>query len=163
MGAFWHLFTPLAILNRKLVIPILNLLKQGITPEKLAFTVAAGTILGLFPVAGSPTVLCIIAAFVFRLNQVVIQIVNCVVYPLWFVLLLPFYKMGGYIFQASPMPLPASQIVSMFQADMWGFIQALGTATLHAVGAWILICPSVAVCIYIFLIPVFRKYAAYQR
>jgi uncharacterized protein (DUF2062 family) len=40
---------------RHLVRPILDLLRQGVTPEKIALSLALGMALGVFPVLGSTT------------------------------------------------------------------------------------------------------------
>ena len=42
---------------------IVGQLKQGITPQKVAFTVALGFNLGIFPIIGASTVLCLAAGF----------------------------------------------------------------------------------------------------
>ena len=62
----------------------------GITPEKIALSVALGITLGVTPVLGSTSILCFLAAVVFRLNAPAIQLVNYFVYPLQFALLIPF-------------------------------------------------------------------------
>jgi uncharacterized protein (DUF2062 family) len=62
-------------------LPIVDLLRQGITPEKIALSIALGAVLGIFPVLGSTTILCAAAAFVLRLNLSAIQIVNFLIYP----------------------------------------------------------------------------------
>jgi hypothetical protein len=48
--------------HRRVVAPIVALLTQGITPEKIALSLAFGIVLGIFPVLGSTTVLCAVAA-----------------------------------------------------------------------------------------------------
>jgi uncharacterized protein (DUF2062 family) len=74
--------------SRRLVRPLLDLLRQGVTPEKIALSVALGVMLGVFPVLGSTTALCALAAFAWQLNLPSIQIVNYFAYPLrwhyWF-------------------------------------------------------------------------------
>lgn len=62
--------------HRRLIRPILDLLRQGVTPEKIALSLALGVALGVFPVLGSTTALCALAALVLRLNLPAIQIVN---------------------------------------------------------------------------------------
>ena len=137
----------------------MNLLKQGITPEELALTVSVGSILAVFPVIGTTTILCFVFAVLFRLNHAAIQIVNYAVYPFWFILLLPFYKIGGMLFKSSIANLSVEKIVTLFQLDKWEFIQILGLATLHAIVAWALICPIIAAILYFLTLPVFRKYS----
>ena len=145
----------------KIAIPLLNLLKQDITPEKLALTVSVGSILAVFPVIGTTTILCFIFAFIFRLNHVAIQIVNYAVYPLWFILVLPFYTIGGILFQSSAANLSVEKIVNLFRNDILGFIQSLGIATLYAIAAWSVICPLIAAIIYFITLPIFRKYSKF--
>lgn len=146
-------------LKDRIITPLINILKQGITPEKLALTVSVGSALAVFPVFGTTTVLCAIFAFLFRLNHAAIQIVNYAVYPLWFVLLLPFYKIGGLLFQSSVVNLSVEKIITLFQIDKWEFIQSLGHATLYAMVAWALICPIIAAILYFLTLPLFRKYS----
>jgi len=145
----------------KIAAPLLELLKKDITPEKLALTVSFGFVLAVFPVFGTTTILCVIFAFVFRLNHAAIQIVNYAVYPLWAILLIPFYKIGGMLFQSSVINLSVEQIVTLFRTDIWEFVQSLGVATLYAIVAWLAICPFVAGILYFITLPIFKKYSKF--
>jgi len=69
-----------ALSCRNILVPIVDLLRQGITPEKIALSVALGAVLGIFPVLGSTTLLCAAAAFILRLNMPPIQVVNFLIY-----------------------------------------------------------------------------------
>ena len=89
-------------LQKRLVRPILQLLTQGITPEKIALSLAFGIMLGVFPVLGTTSLLCLIAALVFRLNLAAVQLVNLLVNPLWFALLIPFVRVGERLFGVPP-------------------------------------------------------------
>ena len=144
-------------LQAKIVTPMLGFLKQGVTPKKLALTVALGFIFAIFPVIGSTTILCGAVALTLRLNMPAIQLVNYLVYPLQLILLIPFIRAGEFIFSAKPMPLSISQIFSMFKDDLLGAIGTLWWSTLYAITAWLLICPLVAVIIFYLLYPVFKK------
>ena len=88
--------------HRKLVLPVINLLRQGITPEKIALSLAIGICLGVFPLLGSTTILCTLAAILFRLNLPAIQLVNYFVYPLQLALLIPFIRLGEALLGAQP-------------------------------------------------------------
>src|SRR5499433_449831 len=98
------------LLHRRLVRPVLDLLRQGVTPEKLALSIALGLALGVFPVLGATTALCALAALILRLNLPAIQIVNYFVYPLQIALLLPFFRLGERLFHAPHLPISVSQI-----------------------------------------------------
>lgn len=69
----------------------------GLSPEDVALIVAVGLVLGVFPVYGCPTLLCVIAAFVFRLNLAVIQLVNQLSSPLQIALWIPLGRIGARV------------------------------------------------------------------
>src|SRR5262249_31861133 len=79
---------------RRILRPIIELLRQGVTPEKMALSLALGVALGVFPALGWTTTLCAIAALVLRLNLPAIQIVNYFMYPAQIALLIPFFRLG---------------------------------------------------------------------
>ena len=133
-------------------------MKKGISPQKLALCGALGITLGVFPFYGITVFLCVIAAFIFRLNQAAIQVVNFAVYPLWFIFLVPFYKMGEYIFDAAPIPFTdPKELIETIQTDGFYFIQSLGTTIFHAAVAWLLISIPAAVILYFSLLSILKK------
>jgi uncharacterized protein (DUF2062 family) len=144
-------------LKRRLVRPILNLLKQGVTPEKLALSLALGAALGVFPLLGSSTVLCTVAAIVFRLNLPAIQLVNYFMYPLQIALLVPFFRLGERLFSAPHLPLSAAQVSSMIHANAWAAIKLLWTTIWHAIVVWGMIAPFFVGLTYVILVPVLRR------
>ncbi|MGD0891583.1 MAG: DUF2062 domain-containing protein [Terracidiphilus sp.] len=144
-------------LKRKFLIPILDLLRQGITPEKIALSIALGITLGVTPVLGSTSILCFLAAIAFRLNVPAIQLVNYAVYPLQFALLIPFIRLGTWMFGASPMDLTLQQIVSLVSTHPWTALQTLWLATLHALAAWLVIGFLASTIIYLLLTPILKK------
>jgi hypothetical protein len=150
-------------LRRRIVIPILDLLRQGITPEKIALSIALGITLGVTPVLGSTSVLCFLAAVLFRLNVPAIQLVNYFVYPLQLVLLIPFIHVGEWIFAVRPASVSVAQIVHLIRADVWSAIATLWTATMHALVAWLAIGPVAALVIYLLLVPALRRLSAALR
>jgi uncharacterized protein (DUF2062 family) len=144
-------------LRRKIVNPILDLLRQGITPEKIALSIALGFTLGVTPVLGSTSVLCFLAAVLLRLNLPVIQLVNYFVYPLQFALLVPFIRIGEWILAAPPARITLGEIVGLIRADVWNAIATLWTATIHALVAWFMLGSLASVVIYALLTPPLRR------
>jgi len=145
------------LFRRRILVPVLELLRQGITPEKIALSIALGITLGVTPVLGSTSLLCLAAALLFRLNMPAIQLVNYLVYPLQFLLLLPFFRAGEWIFSATPMALSAAMMVAMIRTDTWNAIHLLWTATLHALVAWMVFASLASLLLYILLLPVLQK------
>lgn len=143
--------------NRRLVRPILNLLRQGITPEKIALSVALGAALGVFPAVGWTTVLCAIAAIALRLNLPAIQIVNYFVYPAQIALLVPFFRLGEKLFRAPHLPVSVPQVYALIHASAWNALKLLWTTTWHAMVAWGLLAPVFVIVTYFILTPVLRR------
>jgi uncharacterized protein (DUF2062 family) len=77
-------------------------LRQGISPRRLALTLALGFALGCFPVVGIPTALCALLAMALKLNLPAIEAANYMVMPLQFVLIVPFVRLGGWLFASGP-------------------------------------------------------------
>jgi uncharacterized protein (DUF2062 family) len=150
-GGFFH---------RSVVVPIVALLTQGITPEKIALSLAFGIVLGVFPVVGCTTILCAAAALIFRLNLPSIQLVNYLVYPLQLFFLLPFIRLGERLFRAAPLRLSLPQILSMIRADLRHAIATLWLAGVHAMSAWLLVGPPAILLLYFVLSRLLRQIAA---
>src|SRR5271157_6004239 len=146
-------------LYRRLVLPILYLLRQGVTPEKLAFSLALGLILSVFPALGWTTALCALAALIFRLNLPAIQLINYFMYPAQIALLLPFFRLGEKVFRAPHLPISIAGIYEMAHANLWGAIKFLWSTTWHAIVVWAVLAPLFTPLIYFILALVFRRVA----
>ena len=145
---------------RRVAGPIVALLTQGITPEKIALSLAFGIVLGIFPVLGSTTILCAVAALIFRLNLPAIQLVNYLIYPLQLFFLLPFIRLGEMLFRAAPLQLSLAQMLAMARADMPHAVATLWLAGVHAMSAWLLIGPPATLLLYFLLSRALRQVAA---
>ena len=137
---------------------ILAQLRQGITPEKIALTLALGAVLAVFPILGSTTLLCAGAALWLRLNQPIIQLLNYLCYPLQLVLLLPLYRAGESL-GAPHLSLSIPQLVARFQAGPWQFVRDFATVALGGIAAWCLLAPPVAALLYFTLLRPLRLLA----
>ena len=136
--------------------PFVKLLKQGISPEKLALTIALGMILGVTPVLGSTTLLCAAAALALRLNLPAIQLVNGITYPMQFILLIPYYRLGAWMFGADASSISLKGVLELIKIGMLHAIRTLWVVTMHALAAW-LVSGAVAVCLlYVALVPFLR-------
>jgi len=147
----------MSLRDNKLTRHVLELLKQGITPHKIALAVAFGALLGMAPVLGTTIISCTVAALALRLNLVLIQIVNNLVYPLQLLLLIPFVQAGQWLFRQPPLPLSVGQIVAMVKTDFWGSIVALWSYTWHGVVAWLLFSAVAGPVIYFLVLVPARR------
>jgi uncharacterized protein (DUF2062 family) len=154
-------FTPpsptVGLFRERVVAPFARLLAHGVTPRKLAECVAVGLMVGVFPALGVTTALAALASWMFRLNPIAIQLVNYLVYPLQFVLILPFFKAGQWLFGAEPLGLTLPQLAGFVKNEPLNAIKTLWTTTWHAGVVW-LICAAVLIPILsLTLTPVFAK------
>ena len=150
-------------LYRRIALPILELLRQGVTPERLALSLVLGVALGLFPVLGTTTALCALAALILRLNLPAIQIVNWFVYPVQFALLIPFFRLGEKLFGAPHVPLSVTQIQAMIRTSYWRAMRLLWTTTWHAVVVWCLVTALFVPLAYLVLLPFLRRVLRSQK
>lgn len=148
--------------KRRLVRPILDLLRQGVTPEKIALSVALGAALGVFPAVGWSTTLCAIAAIVLRLNMPAIQIVNYFVYPAQIALLVPFFRWGEKVFRAPHFPISVPRIYALFHAGAWRATALLWTTVWHAIVVWGMAAPVCVGLIYATVLPLLRRSMRHQ-
>jgi len=144
---------------RRLVLPLLDLLRQGVTPEKLAFSLALGVVISVFPALGWTTALCVVAALIFRLNLPAIQLMNYFMYPAQIGLLLPLFRLGEKLFRAPHLPISIPGIYRMAHANLWGAVKFLWSTTWHAIVVWAVLAPLLTMLLYFVLVPVFRRVA----
>ncbi|MFT4045639.1 MAG: DUF2062 domain-containing protein [Solimonas sp.] len=146
--------------GRRLFEPIIAQLRQGISADRIALTLALAGALGVFPVFGATTLLCALAAVRLRLNQPVIQLANYLLTPLHLALLLPFYRAGETLFRQAHVPLlSAGDLAARFKADPLQFVIDYGKVALGGIAVWALLAPFVAALLYLSLRPVLRRLA----
>jgi uncharacterized protein (DUF2062 family) len=155
---------PQSFWQRRVVAPIVAQLKQGITPQKIALTLALGGTLGIFPILGATTLMCAVVGVWLRLNQPIIQLVNYLVYPLQIVLLIPFYRAGEHLFGADPVPIVnLPDLIARFGADPWQFLIDYGLVGLYGIAVWCLVAPVLALLAYALLKPTLAAMAGAIR
>jgi uncharacterized protein (DUF2062 family) len=143
--------------KRRIIDPIIRLLRQGVSPEKVGLGLACGIVIGIFPVVGVTTIICTVVAIIFRLNLPAIQLVNYLVYPLQFALLIPFFHFGDWLFGADPLPYSAQELVALFKVDFWGTVAQLWETTLRAIAAWSIVCLPAVAALYYTLTPLLKR------
>ncbi len=144
--------------QRRVVAPILGQLKQGISPEQIALTIALGGVIGIFPILGATTFLCAAVGVWLRLNQPIIQLVNYLVYPVQLLLLLPFYRAGETLFQQPHVPIfSLTELMHRFSADPKAFMIDYGMVGVYGVVVWCLVAPVLIAAAYYGLRPVLQR------
>jgi uncharacterized protein (DUF2062 family) len=143
--------------RRRVLDLLLAQLRQGITPEKIALTLAIGLVLGLFPIFGTTSALCLLAGLWLKLNQPMIQLVNWFAAPLQLPGIYLFVRIGERLTRTPPVHFSIAGLVQQFRAAPLQFLQQFGMTGLRAILAWLLIAPAVAAVVYVALLPPLRR------
>jgi uncharacterized protein (DUF2062 family) len=112
-------------------------LSQGVSPRRLALTLALGLAMGCIPVFGISTLICIGLAFALRLNLPAIQAANYAVMPLQLLLIFPFVRLGNRLFASGQMQ--TARVSALAHASPLAFIQGFGSLAAHALVAWLIL------------------------
>src|SRR5215469_3885955 len=146
--------------RERVIAPIIAQLIQGVTPQKMALTIALGFSLGVFPVLGTTTTLCAIAAIRLKLNQPVIQLVNWLVYPLQLALVLIFIRTGEWMMHAPIMSFSVPELIEKFHQSPVKFFQEFGVTGLQGTVAWLFTAPFLTFITYSVLLNPLKKLAS---
>lgn len=137
-------------------------LLQGISPERLALTLALGFVLGCIPVLGVPTALCAVLALALRLNLPAIQAANYAAMPFQVALIVPLVRIGGKLTpsrSASSLDLNAlahSPLQLLLHSGRHVALQ-VGVMAGQALLAWLLLAIPVALLLAVILTGVLRR------
>jgi uncharacterized protein (DUF2062 family) len=143
--------------QRHVIDPIAAQLTQGITPEKIALTLAVGSALALFPILGTTTLLCLLAGVLLRLNQPIIQMVNALCTPVHLPVIYCMVRLGAWIFSVPRAHLGIRMMNHMLWEDPRDFFEKFGMTAVHAIVAWAVIFPFWVAVIYLLSLPVLRE------
>ncbi|GLH71516.1 hypothetical protein GETHLI_00180 [Geothrix limicola] len=139
--------------------PLLGLLKQGLSPAGLAWSLAVGLALGTIPLFGTSTLLCVGVGLVFRLNQPALQLANYLAYPLQLLLFIPLIRLGERLFRVEAMPLSPSLLMQSLEAHPWSTLTLFWSRLWHASVVWALLALPAATLLALLLRPVFAALA----
>lgn len=140
--------------------PILDQLKQGLTPGQAALAVALGSYIAVIPLPGASAFLCALVAAMLGLNHPVSQLANWLFFPLQFVLLIPYFELGAWAFGGPFMTLSLKQLLSQIAADPVGVIDEFWWIGMHATALWALIGLVVVPLLWLLLRALFGKVVA---
>ena len=143
--------------RRWLVAPVVTQLTHGTSPDRIGWTIALGMVVGVFPIMGSTTLVCLLIGWLLRLNQPVLHVFRAVVYPLHLALILIFIRLGERLYGAPLISFSIPQLIGKFKDSPLQFARDFSMAAWHGVSAWLLIAPVAAVLIKMAAMPALRK------
>lgn len=143
--------------RRRILAPVRDQLVRGATPEAVALSLGLGAALGLFPILGTTTILCLVAGVALRLNHPALQVANYLVAFLQLPLVYVFVRLGERLLGASPASFSIPALIVEFQGDPWAFVARWGVTGLHGVFGWALAAPLLVGGLYTLLVPLVRS------
>jgi len=147
------------LLYNRIVLPLITILRTGASPRRLAWSIAIGLLIGINPLLGTATTLCLIIAIAFRLNLAASQLANYAVYPLQLLLLVPFLQLGSRFFHTAPIPLSSNGLLQAAKSNPVGLIRKIWLWELHALIVWAAISVVLMPLIATALTPLMRRLA----
>jgi uncharacterized protein (DUF2062 family) len=136
---------------------LIGWLRSGMAPRQLAFTLALGFAIGCIPLLGATTVICALLALVLRLNMPVIQAANWVAMPVQVVLLIPFLRLGQWLFRGKSLAFNPAQLLGQIEAAPWHAMQQMSGLFGHALLAWFLMATPALVLMTVLLTPLMHR------
>ncbi len=115
--------------------PLLRQLRGGVTPRRLAWSLALGIVIGINPSVGLTTVLVVLLAWVFGLNQVASQIGAHSMAPVHLLLFIPFIELGVHLFHTGRLPMDRRQLEHLSHHP-WRLIRDIWQWEWHALIVW---------------------------
>jgi uncharacterized protein (DUF2062 family) len=150
----------------KVLRPLLRLLRGGVTPRRLAWSLALGMVIGINPSVGLTTLIVVLLAWIFGLNQLASQIGSHVVAPLHLLLFIPFIELGVHLFHTGRLPLTRRQIEHLSHHP-WRLFHEIWQWEWHALVIWgvmaVILMPLLAIYLRRALVLLLRRHSALIR
>lgn len=147
--------------QRRVRDPIVALFTQGITPDKVALTLAVGTACSLFPFLGFTSLLNLGVGLWLRLNQPILQTLNQLLGPVHLVMIVVYVRLGETLWRMQDDRFTVAEMLRIFrEASLGEFLNHFGWAGVHAFTAWALTTPLLVAGLYYGLRPPMRRLAS---
>ncbi len=143
--------------QRRIVDPVIAQLTQGITPEKIALTIAVGSACALFPILGTTTLLCFLAALLLRLNQPITQLINQAFWPVHVPAIFGCIRLGEWIFHVPHASFNIRHMRELLWDHPAQFLHDYGATAVQAVVAWAVLAPIYITLVYFLSLTLIRE------
>lgn len=139
------------IIQKKIILPLVNLLRQGVEPSRLSLALTLGALIGVFPILGIATIACTGVAVFYRLNLPAIQIASYLVFPMQIILFFPFLYIGEALTGNSLDEISKEKLLATFELGFLPAIQELTQYFILASLGWAIALVPLFVVLYIVL------------
>ncbi|XP_058192319.1 uncharacterized protein LOC131309739 [Rhododendron vialii] len=143
MGPWFH---------RKIVDPLLQILRRGAEPKQLSFSAALGISLGVFPICGVTVFLCAMAIAVLgsRCHAPTVMLANFIATPIELSLVVPFLRLGEVISGGPHFPLTSDALKKVLTGQA---SREILYSILNALLGWLVAAPFILGVLHLLLLP----------
>jgi uncharacterized protein (DUF2062 family) len=124
------------------------LLKQGLTPKELCQSIIVSGLISTIPILGVSTFMITTVSLKRKLNLPVMISLSYLMWPVQILLIIPFIRVGEFIFSVPRNHHTVEEVISSFQNSFFQTLSRLSFELLCGFGGWLLTAVPVAFGIY---------------
>lgn len=124
------------------------LLKQGLTPKELSQSIIVSGLISTIPILGVSTFMITTISLKRNLNLPVMISLSYLMWPVQILLIIPFIRVGEFIFSVPRHHHTVEEIIGSFQSSFFQTFTQLSFELLCGLGGWLLTAVPIAVGIY---------------
>jgi uncharacterized protein (DUF2062 family) len=124
------------------------LFRQGLTPKKLNQSIILSGLISTIPILGVGTFMITMVSFKLKLNLPVMIALSYLMWPVQILLIIPFIRVGEFIFAVPSNHHSVEEIISSFRSSFSQTLSHLSFELLCGLGGWLFTAVPIAVLIY---------------
>jgi uncharacterized protein (DUF2062 family) len=128
---------------------ITALFMQGLTPKELSQSIIVSGLIAIIPVLGVSTFMITTVSLKWKLNLPVMIALSYLMWPVQILMIIPFIRIGEFVFSVSPNHYTVEEIISSFQNSFFQTLSHLSFELLCGLGGWFFTGVPVAVGVYL--------------
>ncbi|EPS73525.1 hypothetical protein M569_01233, partial [Genlisea aurea] len=142
--------------RKRIIDPLVQILRRGTEPKKLAFSASVGFTLGLFPICGVTVFLCGIAIAILGsyCHAPTVMLANFIATPVELSLVVPFLRLGERMAGGPHFPLTSDALKMVVRGEA---SREVLYSIVHAVLGWTVGAPIVFGAMYVVFVPCFKR------
>jgi len=124
------------------------LLQQGLSPKELSQSLIVSGLISTIPILGVSTFMITTVAVKRRLNLPVMISLSYLMWPIQILMIIPFIRVGEFIFSVPRNNHTVDEIVASFQNSFFQTLSQLSFELLCGLGGWLLTAVPIAIGMY---------------
>jgi uncharacterized protein (DUF2062 family) len=135
-----------------LISKITTLFKQGLTPKELSQSILVSGLISTIPIIGVSTFIITTVSLKSKLNLPVMIALSYLMWPVQILLIIPFIRIGEFIFSVPRNHHTVEEIISSFHDSFFRTLSHLSFELLCGLGGWLFTAVPIAIGIYLLLL-----------